>query len=342
MGKKKGMPRGFDVRAAVGQMVIISFPGDGWNPALESLIRDRKVGGFIHFKENIPSSLAALKKLNARILNEGKNACGGLVPFISVDEEGGRVSRLKTLIGEHPAQMDVAQKGIKAVAKNYAALGRKVKRAGFNLTWAPVLDVHTNPANPVIGNRSFSTDAETCAQLGVVAIRELRKAGLFTSGKHFPGHGDTPVDSHLALPVMSTPMKTLNGRELVPFRAAIKAKADFFMTAHIRFDKVDAKLPVSFSKKFLTATLRRKLGYKGLIVTDDLNMNAAKNEFSMRDRIRLAVNAGADVLLIREPYPAVLDFLETFETLVREGEISAARVEESLSRIKRIKRRLSK
>ncbi len=338
-GKKNVLPSGFDIRAAIGQMVIISFPGDGWNPELETLICERKVGGLIFFKENIPSTLSALKKLNAKITKEGLRPSGGLVPFISVDEEGGRVSRLKHLIGEHPPQMALGQKGAVAVAKNYASLGKKVKQAGFNITWSPVLDVLTNSANPVIGDRSFSPDMELVAKYGKVALKALRKAGLLTTGKHFPGHGDTSIDSHLALPVMDTTMKTLKSRELVPFRAAVSERADFFMTAHILFRKIDARYPVTFSKKFLTGLLRQKMGFSGLIVTDDLNMNAAKNSLDMRDRIKLAINAGADVLLIREPYPAVLGFLDTFESLVREGEISPQRLKESLGRISRIKRK---
>jgi len=332
-------PRGFDIRAAIGQMVIISFPGDEWNPAIETLIRDYKAGGLIFFKENIPPTLSALKKLTAMIKKEGLRSSGGLIPFISVDEEGGRVSRLKTLIGEHPAQMELGMNGAKAVAENYAALGRKVKQAGFNITWAPVLDVLTNSANPVIGNRSFSPDPRVAARYGRIALKALRQAGLFTTGKHFPGHGDTSIDSHLALPVMDTSMKTLKSRELAPFRAAVAERADFFMTAHILFRKVDARYPVTFSKKFLTDILRDQMAFKGLVVTDDLNMNAAKNSFEMRDRIKLAVNAGADILLIREPYPAITEFLGTFESLVREGEIRPQRVLESLGRIRRIKRK---
>lgn len=319
----------------LGQMVVISFPDCVWNPTLETLIKRHKVGGVIFFRENVPGSLAELKKFNSRIKKESLRS-SGILPFISVDEEGGRVSRLKELIGEFPAPMELAKKGVAAVTKNYARLGRRVRKAGFNLTWAPVLDVRTNPLNPVIGDRSFSSDPSAAAKCGRAAITALREAGLFTCGKHFPGHGDTSADSHLELPVVDVYMATLAGRELAPFRAAVAAKVDFLMTAHVLFTKVDPKNMATFSKKILTGILRRKMGFTGLVVTDDLNMKAVGG--SRKERIKRAIDAGADVLLIREPDP--LGFMETFENLVGEGGVSEKRIRESLARVRRIKRRL--
>lgn len=318
-----------------GQMVIISFPASDWTQTLSELINKHRVGGVIFFKENVPRTLSTLKKLTARIKKESIRS-SGLLPFISVDEEGGRVSRLKELIGEYPVPLDLAKKGEWAVKKNYASLGRKVRSAGFNLTWAPVLDVHTNPKNPVIGDRSFSSNPSTAAKFGKIAIKALRGAGLFTCGKHFPGHGDTFADSHLELPVVDATMATLNKRELVPFAAAVACKTDFFMTAHVLYRKVDPKNMGTFSKKILTGILRRKMGFKGLIVTDDLNMKAAGG--THRERIKRAIDAGADVLLIRDQDP--IGFMETFESMVKKGEISQKRIRESLARIKRIKSRL--
>ena len=331
------MGKGFDVRAAIGQLVIISIPGDGWNGEVERLIAERKAGGFIFFRENIPATLPALKKFTGRIKKESVKHTG-LIPFISVDEEGGRVSRLKTLIGEHPAPMLLAQKGTRAVEKNYAALARKVKGAGFNITWAPALDINTNPRNPVIGDRAFSASTEEVVACGRAALRALRKGGLFTQAKHYPGHGDTPVDSHLDLPSMATPLSVMRRRELAPFQMAAREKADFFMTAHIHFTKVEKKLPATFSKKFLRTVARGELGYKGLIVTDDLNMNAVRSNYALEDRVRLAMNAGADMLLIRDSHENILGFLDTFERLAREGKIPLARIKESLARVKRVKR----
>jgi len=321
----------------LGQMVVISFPDCVWNPTLETLVRRHKVGGVIFFRENVPGSLAELKKFNSRIKRESLRS-SGVLPFISVDEEGGRVSRLKKLIGEFPAPMDLAKKGLGAVTKNYSSLGRKVRAAGFNLTWAPVLDVDSNPKNPVIGDRSFSSDPSEAAKCGCAAITALRGAGLFTSGKHFPGHGDTSADSHLELPVVDADMATLAKRELAPFRAAVAARVDFLMTAHVLFTKVDPNNMATFSKKILTGLLRRKMGFKGLVVTDDLNMKAVGG--GRKERIKRAIDAGADVLLIRDPDP--VGFMQTFETLVAEGGVDADRIRESLARVKRVKRRLGR
>lgn len=232
--------------------------------------------------------------------------------------------------------MELAKKGVAAVTKNYARLGRRVRAAGFNLTWAPVLDVHTNPLNPVIGDRSFSSDPTAAAKCGRAAITALRDSGLFTCGKHFPGHGDTFADSHLELPVVDADMATLAKRELAPFRAAVAARVDFLMTAHVLFTKVDPKNMATFSKKILTGLLRRKMGFTGLVVTDDLNMKAVGG--GRKERIKRAIDAGADVLLIRDPDP--VGFMETFETLVGEGGVGAERIRESLARVKRVKRRL--
>jgi beta-N-acetylhexosaminidase len=322
--------------ADLGQMVHISFPGNTWNPVLDEIINKHKAGGVIFFKENVPQTLSELKKFTAKIKKESLRSTG-ILPFISVDEEGGRVSRLKQLIGGHPIPMEVGAKGVAAVKKNYLALGKKVRSAGFNLTWAPVLDVHTNPQNPVIGNRALSSDPETAAKCGRAAINALRKAGLFTSGKHFPGHGDTFSDSHLELPVVDTTLATLRKRELVPFKTAVKENVDFFMSAHVLYRKVDGKNMATFSKKILTDILRRELGFKGLLVTDDLNMKAAGG--TIRERIKRAINAGADVLLIRDENP--VEFIKTFESLVKDGEVSLDKIKESIRRIKRIKRRLS-
>lgn len=336
--KSRNIPHGDGLRRLLGQLVIVSISGDGWNAELETLIHTHKAGGFILFKENIPASLPALKAFTAKIKKETLKETGA-DPFISVDEEGGRVSRLKSLIGERPAPMSLAPKGLAAVYRNYLSLGKKVRSCGFNITWAPVLDVNTNPQNPVIGDRAFSANTEDVVDCGKMALRALRAAGLYTQAKHYPGHGDTPVDSHLDLPKMDTPLKILRRRELKPFAMAVREKADFFMTAHIHFTKVEKSLPATFSKKFLQKLLRDELGFKGLAVTDDLNMNAVKANYPMEDRIKLALNAGADVLLIRDTPAGIMEFLNIFEFLVSSGEIPWEAVRRSLARVRRVKRR---
>lgn len=321
-------------------MSIVSFPDSEWNQALETLLKKYQVGGLVFYKENIAGKVSQLKKLTSKILKIGKNNELGLEPFISVDEEGGSVSRLSDLIGSFPSQKAAAETADKnGLAKHYSNLYSKVSDLGFNLDWSPVLDINTNPNNPVIGDRAFSDEAKKVVYCGKVALSAARKAGLYTAVKHFPGHGDTSVDSHKILPVLRTAKPKLKERELKPFKMAIREKVDLIMTAHILFQKVDSSHPVTFSDKFLKKMLRKEMKFRGLVVTDDLNMGAAANHFNLEDRIAISVNAGADILMIRADYRETVDFLETFIALVQNGTIPFERVKESLDRIKKIKSR---
>jgi beta-N-acetylhexosaminidase len=313
-------------------MAIVSFPGDEWNPELEKLLVEYRVGGVIHFAENIPASGGALKELNRRIAGRG-----GEPVFISVDEEGGRVSRLASLIGEHPPAGELP---LQKIYENYRSMGEKIRELGFNTDWAPVLDINSNPENPVIGNRAFGDTGESVMAGGYEAIRGLRDAGLLTCGKHFPGHGDTFLDSHETLPLQDTSLDVLQSRELAPFRMAVEECVDFIMTAHILFRQVDAENPATLSRKILVEILRGELGYEGIIVTDDLNMGALKKNYSLEERIEWAVNGGADVLLIRDDFGGIVTFLEMFRGLASAGKISEERLAESGARIKRLKERL--
>jgi len=321
-----------DIKEAVGRMAIVSFPGDEWNPELEKLLVEYRVGGVIYFAENIPETADALKELNRRIAGRG-----GEPVFISVDEEGGRVSRLASLIGEHPP---AGRLPLREIYENYRSMGEKIRELGFNTDWAPVLDINTNLENPVIGNRAFGDTAESVMAGGYEAIRGLRDAGVLACGKHFPGHGDTFLDSHETLPMQDTALDVLQSRELAPFRMAVEECVDFIMTAHILFSQVDAKNPATLSRKILVEILRGELGYEGVIVTDDLNMGALKKNYSLDERIERAINGGADVLLIRDDIDGIVRFLETFRGLVETGKISEERLAESGARIKRLKERL--
>jgi beta-N-acetylhexosaminidase len=336
--KKPEIPSDFDLRAAIAQMSIVSFPEEEWNPSLETLLKKYRVGGLIFYKENVAGKVSQVKKLTSKIKKTALETGFGLPPFISVDEEGGSVSRLGKLIGEFSSQWEAAaitkKNGLK---EHYLNLYSKVSELGFNVNWSPVLDINTNPNNPIIGDRAFSDEARKVVGCGKIALEAARKAGLFTTAKHFPGHGDTSVDSHKILPVLKTSKPRLKERELRPFRMAIREKVDIIMTAHILFQKIDASHPVTFSEKFLKKMLRQELRFKGIIVTDDLNMGAAANHFSLVERIAMPVNAGADILMIRADYRETVDFLETFISLVQNGTIPFERIRESLARISRIK-----
>lgn len=338
--KKPVIPGDFDLRAAVAQMCHVSFPGDEWNPMLETLLKKYRVGGLIFYNENVAGKISQVKKLTSKIKKTAVKTGFGLQPFISVDEEGGRVSRLGKLIGEFPSQMEAAEiKKKNGLKKHFNELYAKVAGLGFNVDWSPVLDINTNPNNPVIGDRAFSEEARNVVNCGKVAIQAAREAGLFTTAKHFPGHGDTSVDSHNILPVLKTTRPKLKERELKPFKMAIREKVDIIMTAHILLQKIDASHPVTFSEKFLNKMLRKELKFRRLIITDDLNMGAAANHFSLDERISISFNAGADILMIRADYREIVDFIERFISLVQDGTVSFDRIKESLARITKIKNR---
>jgi len=319
-------------------MTIVSFPGDEWNTPLETLVKKYQVGGMIFFRENISARASGVKKLTAKIRKTAQKTGRGLQPFITIDEEGGRVSRLGKLLGEFPSQKEVALMTKKtAVKKHFTDMYSKIAGFGFNVAWSPVLDIDTNPNNPVIGDRAFSHETADVIRCGKTALACARSAGLLTAAKHFPGHGDTSVDSHKVLPVVQTTRQKLKERELKPFRMAVREKVDFIMTAHVLYQKIDPAHLATFSEKFLKKMLRKEMKFRGLVVTDDLNMGAVANHFTVDERISLAVNAGADMLMIRADYLDTVDFLETFISLVQKGVIPLERIRESLARIEKKK-----
>jgi len=329
-----------ELKKALGELVIVSFPGDKWNDKLARLIDEYKVAGFIHFADNIKSGSGLIelnRKIREAVLNAGQSA-----PFISVDEEGGRVSRLSKIIGKFPAPKELAECDDEMVEASFYSMGLKIKELGFNITWAPLLDINTNEDNPVIGDRSFSNDAGRVSKMAKVAMRGLSNAGLLKCGKHFPGHGDTSVDSHISLPSENRTMEELKQRELIPFKMAVDENVDFLMTAHILFTQIEENLPATFSKQLLKTCLRQELGFKGVVVTDDLNMEAVKENYSLTQRIELSINGGADILLIRDDnFNGLIKFMEQFYRLVASGEILEARIEESLIRVRKVKQKLN-
>ena len=217
------------------------------------------------------------------------------------------------------------------------ALGAELAALGIGWDFAPVLDVHTNPANPVIGNRAFGTTPEAAARHALAFWRGLRAAGLVGCGKHFPGHGDTRTDSHLELPIVEHDVARLRAVELAPFAAAAAAGIDSIMTAHVLYPALDPGRPATLSRRILTDLLRGELGFRGVIVSDDLGMKAVADRYPIEELAVESVAAGADVLLIREPPERQR---RAFEALVRAAESNAtlrARVMESAARVAAMK-----
>jgi beta-N-acetylhexosaminidase len=282
-----------------GQLIIGGFPGTTLPPEYARALRERRRGGVILFKPNVEGGPAAVASI-AREVREAALANGDATepPLLGIDQEGGRVARLRAPLLEVPPMRTVASWGDVALAARIAkAVGAELAALGVNLDFAPVLDVNTCAQNPVIGDRAFGTDAATCASFGVAWIQGLQSAGLLACGKHFPGHGDTTKDSHFDLPVVDQPRQRLDEVELVPFRAAADAGVAAMMTAHVVYPAIDPDRPATLSRAACTE-LREAIGFRGVLVSDDLEMSAIAARWSIEDAAVQAVAAGCDALLI--------------------------------------------
>jgi beta-N-acetylhexosaminidase len=278
----------------IGQLLIGSFPGTTLTPEFRALAREFDLGGGILFSRNIEAPEQVVE-IAAEIEGLGRTAPA----WVSVDQEGGRVARLKEPFTKWPPMAVLGRSGSEELADRFGrALARELAAAGITLDYAPVLDIHTNPKNPVIGDRALSEDAAMVARLGAAIIEELQRNGVAACGKHFPGHGDTSVDSHLELPLVEHPPDRIRRVECVPFEAAIKAGVAFIMTAHVLVPSLDDERPATLSPRIVQRMLREELGFQGVILSDDLEMKAIAATYSVPDAAVQAIAAGCDGLLI--------------------------------------------
>ena len=253
---------------------------------------------------------------------------------VVVDQEGGLVQRLRAPLTEWPSMLAVAEAG--DPGRSFAVgqgLGAELALLGIGWTFAPVLDVHTNAANPVIGTRAFGRTPSSVITHALAFWRGLRAAGVLGCGKHFPGHGDTALDSHHDLPVVEHEADRLRTLELAPFAAAVQAGAEALMSAHVMYPALDAAYPSTLSPAIATDLLRRELGFSGLLVSDDLGMKAVADRYSIEEIVIRGLEAGLDHFIIRRP---VERQVAAFEALLRAGEGSAAaraRIAESANRV---------
>ena len=275
-----------------GQLLFVGFPGTRVPPELAVRIREGRVGGVVLFRRNVesPEQVRAL----TRELHELAPADAPLT--ICIDQEGGRVQRLRDPWTEWPAMRALGPRSVDDTKAFARCLALELLDAGFDLDFAPVVDVDSNPDNPVIGDRSFGREPATVSRHAAAMIETMQALGVATCAKHFPGHGDTDLDSHLALPRLDLNRERLDRTELPPFRAAVEADVASIMTAHVLFPKLDPKRPATLSPAVM-AVLRDELGYDGLVISDDLEMKAVADHFSVEQRSVGALEAGVDVIL---------------------------------------------
>lgn len=346
----------------VGQMFMPDFrnwgkDGNGnpipftvMNEKVAKIIQEYHLGGVILFRENVANTEQTVKLVHGL-----QEASEDIPLLITIDQEGGLVTRLQTGTNM-PGNMALGAANDQKLAEEIGeAIGAELNSLGINVNFAPVLDVNVNPANPVIGIRSFGADPDLVSKMGVGYIKGLQNSKVAATAKHFPGHGDTATDSHFGLPVVEHDRETLEAIDLKPFQAAMDNNIDMIMTAHIVLPAIDNDkaesikdgseigIPATLSQKILTGLIREEMNYNGVVVTDALNMQAITEHFGPEDAVIRSINAGADIVLM----PAIVWDESQVENLdkvynavidaVNSGEISEEKINESVRRILTLK-----
>lgn len=323
------------IREKIGSMVMAGFPSTEIDSEYESLLRDYKISNVILFAGNLSSAEQAGKLCaDLRRLVE---TSAGVPALIAVDEEGGMVTRMPQKCVSFPGAMAVAATGNPKSAYAVGTLtARELRMLGMDL--APVLDINSNPKNPVIGVRSYGDNVNAASEYGIQMMKGLEDGGILPVVKHFPGYGETVVDAHLGLPSVEKDLEGLKKCEFIPFKRVFREGAEAVMTAHVLFPNVEPrKIPATMSKIFLTDILRGELGFKGLIITDCLEMDAVKKYYGPVKGAVAAVKSGADMIIVSHSAGVARDVCKGLEDAVASGEIPMGAVDASVKRIQRLK-----
>ena len=318
----------------IGQMIIISYRSPSLDSTLKKAVEEVKPGGIILFAENMSSYDGTIKFI------KDVKSLSSIPMFISIDEEGGRVQRLINVkgvsISNVPNMLSVGEKNDLDLTYNVGKLiAEELRVFGINMDFAPDIDVLTNPDNTVIGNRSFGSDKELVAKHGISLAKGLEDNGVIAVYKHFPGHGNTAVDSHYSLPVLDLTKEALEEVDVYPFKEAIKNNASVIMIGHLAVPYLtDNKDPASLSKTLITGYLKNNLGYKGLVITDALDMGALTNYYSANEICGKAVEAGVDILLAPSSSRVCL---KSVQDAIKNGKITEEQIDESVKKILKLK-----
>jgi beta-N-acetylhexosaminidase len=333
------------MRDDVGQLLWIGYSGPV-SPALRRRLERGEVGATILFKRNLPIAagppeLCDLDALVELTRDLHRRAPDGTPALIAIDQEGGPVQRVRAPATVWPAmgvfERIARPRDLLLAHEVGRALGVELAALGIDIDFAPVLDVHTNPANPIIGDRAFGTDAEAVARRALAFASGLVDAGVIPCGKHFPGHGDTTTDSHLELPRIDHGWDRLERVELLPFRRAAAAGMPMIMTAHVVFAALDPDRPATLSPEVVTGLLRGRLGYRGVVVSDDLDMRAIADHMGAGAAAVAAIRAGCDVVLVCKDEDHQV---EAEAALIREAEADSdlrRRIGEAAARVRALK-----
>ena len=321
------------LKEKIGQMLCLAFRGIEYNDQLKTLIEKYNIGTIIHFARNIVD-LKQIYELNNNIHKHAK-----FPTFIGLDHEGGMVRRVMNEITYLPGAMALGNATNEELYTIYKQVGTELRNLGFNMNYMPTVDVNNNPLNPVINSRSYSDEPIMVAKKGIIAAKAMQDALMLPTPKHFPGHGDTNVDSHLGLPVVENTKEDLYNIELKPFQEMIKNNVDGIMVAHILYKNIDSVYPSSLSYEVITKLLKEEMEFKGLIITDSLTMKAIYDKYTVREIIKQSVNAGNDIIMFCGEASAYnqKEIVDEFISLVESGEIPMSRVDESVEKIIKLK-----
>lgn len=318
----------------IGQMLIVSYRSSEADENLINILNDVKPGGFILFSENFESYEQTKKFV------DDVNSTSDIPMFISVDQEGGMVQRLKQLTDQKvtviPSMYELGLTNDEELAYDVGrVMGEELRVFDINMDFAPVLDIYSNPNNTVIGTRAFGTTSETVSKMALSFSEGLESTGIISVYKHFPGHGDTDEDSHYTLPVITKTKEELLELELIPFMEAIDEDADVIMIGHLAVPSITGDdTPASLSKEIITDLLKEELGFDGLVITDALNMAALTNDYTKKEIYINAINAGVDILLMASPSKEAVQIIK--EAVVN-GDITEEQINTSVEKILRLK-----
>ncbi|MDR2093944.1 MAG: beta-N-acetylhexosaminidase, partial [Treponema sp.] len=330
-------PSTMTVTEKIGQRFALGFTGKTLPPEFRRLVKEYKAGNVILFRENLESAAQA-RRLTGEIRDLIREETGHL-PFIALDQEGGVVTRLPGDMVNVPGAMALAAAGDSGAVYEAARITAcELRRIGVNLNLAPVLDVNSNPDNPVIGVRSFGSAPELAAALGAQVIRAYAEAGLLCCGKHFPGHGDTAVDSHLDLPRVDKDLAALEDCELFPFRSAISAGIPAMMSSHILFPRLEErKIPATMSRTIITGILKERLGFSGLVLSDGMEMKAIRDFYGIPEGCLEALGAGVDIVYVCHEPRQMEASLQAVAAAYGEGRFDREEFDRSVEKILRYK-----
>ncbi|MAF90092.1 MAG: beta-N-acetylhexosaminidase [Bdellovibrionota bacterium] len=317
-----------DLRKIIGQTFIIGISGTSLTNEEKRFITSNNIGGVILFSRNIESP-KQLHSLCAEIQSLHHQSSDKAPLFISIDMEGGRVARLKAPYTQWPPMKNLGDMDSPSLAFKFAqAMGDELYSTGINLNFSPCVDVLTNPKNELIGDRSFGTDPDLVGRLSSALVRGFLKANIIACAKHFPGHGNTIIDSHFDLPIEEVSLEELRSRELQAFKKAFRARVDLVMTAHILYKNIDPDNPATLSKKILSE-LVEETGYKKLIITDDLDMHALTKYHDKESLPVKAIEAGAHIMLYCNDPESHKIGLDAVEKAVKDGVLDLKTIEKN-------------